>query len=146
MIARIWHGKTPAAKADEYAHFLTRRAIPDYRSVDGNCAAYVLRRDSRDESHFLTLTFWGSDVAIEAFAGKDIHSSKYYPEDDSFLLEFEPTVTHYEVVSAADEGSLAEQLLSGRVPDWEDDRSPPGDSISSMSSPSRCTRAISSPA
>ena len=28
----------------------------------------------------------------------DIEKAKYYPEDDEFLLEFEPRVVHYEVV------------------------------------------------
>jgi hypothetical protein len=33
-----------------------------------------------------------------AFAGEDVEKAKYYPEDDGFLLEFEPRVVHYEVV------------------------------------------------
>ena len=36
--------------------------------------------------------------AIIAFAGDDAEKAKYYPEDDGFLLEFEPSVVHYEVV------------------------------------------------
>ncbi|KAF1715644.1 antibiotic biosynthesis monooxygenase, partial [Pseudoxanthomonas yeongjuensis] len=35
--------------------------------------------------------------AIAAFAGNDIAQAKYYREDVDFLLEFEPTVEHYEV-------------------------------------------------
>jgi hypothetical protein len=31
------------------------------------------------------------------FAGSDLERAIYYPEDDDFLLEKEPTVTHYEV-------------------------------------------------
>jgi hypothetical protein len=27
-----------------------------------------------------------------------VETAKYYPEDKDFLLEFEPTVVHYEVV------------------------------------------------
>ena len=30
----------------------------------------------------------------------DIEKAKYYDEDQDFLLEFEPTVTHYEVCAA----------------------------------------------
>jgi hypothetical protein len=36
--------------------------------------------------------------AIKAFAGDDPEAAKYYPEDDDFLLEFEPIVVHYQVV------------------------------------------------
>jgi heme-degrading monooxygenase HmoA len=48
----------------------------------------------------LILTLWESRAAIEAFAGADIEKAKYYAEDKDFLLEFEPTVTHYEVSAA----------------------------------------------
>jgi heme-degrading monooxygenase HmoA len=97
MIARLWHGMTPAHRADVYLEFLRGRALPDYRAVAGNLAAYVLRRDEDDRTHFLTLTFWVSRESIEAFAGSDIDRAKYYPEDEGFLLEFEPKVLHYEV-------------------------------------------------
>jgi len=35
---------------------------------------------------------------IKGFAGHDTELPKYYPEDQDFLLEFEPRVVHYEVV------------------------------------------------
>lgn len=96
MIARIWHGVTELEKADEYLEFTRARAIPDYRSVSGNLGAYVLRRLEGDRAHFLTLSFWDSMSSIEGFAGDPIEAAKYYPEDLDFLLEFEPTVAHYE--------------------------------------------------
>lgn len=82
----------------------------------------MLRRDAGDGSHFLTLTFWKSKAAIEAFAGPDIDAAKYYPEDESYLLEFEPTVTPYEVVTGADDGSLGELLADTRRITRGDDR------------------------
>ena len=97
MIARIWHGRTSAAKADAYLAFLRQRAEPDYTRILGNRGVYILRRRERDEAHFLTLTHWVSPDAIEAFAGRDISRARYYPEDREFLLEFEPTVAHYEI-------------------------------------------------
>ena len=100
MIARIWHGTTPTAKADEYLAFLKERAIPDYSKTPGNLAVYLLRRDEGEITHFITLTHWESFDAIHAFAGDDISRAKYYPEDTDYLLEFEPTVQHYELYSA----------------------------------------------
>lgn len=97
MIARIWHGITPASRADEYLRFLEGRAIPDYRSTPGNVAVFILRRFEGDVAHFLTLTHWESMEAIAAFAGADVERAKYYPEDFEFLLEYEPTVQHFEV-------------------------------------------------
>src|SRR5512135_894108 len=100
MIARVWHGRTAASTADEYLKFLIERAIPDYQSIAGNRGVTILRRIQSEETHFLILTLWESRAAIEAFAGADIEQAKYYAEDKEFLLEFEPTVTHYEVCAA----------------------------------------------
>ena len=97
MIARIWHGRTRAADADLYLAFLQARAIPDYEGTPGNRAVYILREVEGDVAHFLTITHWESLDAIRAFAGEEIAKAKYYPEDDEFLLEFEPTVRHYEL-------------------------------------------------
>ena len=97
MIARIWHGRTRAVDADEYWAFLRSRAVPDYKETPGNLGVYLLRRLDGDEAHFITLTYWESAEAIRAFAGEDISRAKYYPEDARFLLDFEPTVLHYEI-------------------------------------------------
>lgn len=98
MIARLWHGRVPTVKAPAYRAFLNRRAIPDYQATPGNLAVYVLERQEGEITHFMTLTFWESLDAIHGFAGDDVEQAKYYPEDGDFLLEFEPTVAHYEVV------------------------------------------------
>jgi heme-degrading monooxygenase HmoA len=100
LIARIWHGTTEAAKADAYFEFLKQRAVPDYQKTRGNRGVFLFRRLEGNEAHFLTLTHWDSLEAIEAFAGADIAKAKYYPEDADFLLEFEPTVEHYELYIA----------------------------------------------
>ena len=100
MIARIWHGRTDTAKADAYLDILQRTGIPDYESTPGNLGAYILRRVEGDVTHFITFTFWESMDAIKAFAGDDVEMAKYYPEDQDYLLEFEPTVTHHEVFTS----------------------------------------------
>ncbi len=104
MIVRIWHGVTPAAKSDEYLEFLNRTGVPDYRTTEGNRAVYVLRRIEEDLAHFLTLTFWDDVEDVKRFAGPDPNKAKYYPEDEEFLLGFEPTVEHYEVVAGPESG------------------------------------------
>lgn len=103
MIVRMWHGRVPTAKADAYADFTKGRAIPDYRSVDGNLSVHILRRREGDITHFITLTFWKNLDSIKGFAGENVELAKYYPEDQDFLLEFEPTVVHYEVIGQASE-------------------------------------------
>jgi heme-degrading monooxygenase HmoA len=101
MIARLWHGRVPASKAEAYRAFLNARAIPDYRSVPGNLSVQILERHDGDVTHFVTLTLWESLAAIEAFAGSGLDKAKYYPEDAGFLLEFEPRVLHYQVAGQA---------------------------------------------
>jgi|ERR1041385_1442588 heme-degrading monooxygenase HmoA len=96
MIVRIWHGRTPRAKAAAYLQFLRERAIPDYRRTPGNIDAMVWQRHDGDVTHFITFSSWESFDAIRGFAGDDVEKARYYDEDEDFLLEFEPTVTHYE--------------------------------------------------
>lgn len=98
MIARIWHGITPATKADDYLDYLNKTGVPDYQATEGNQGVYVLRRIEGEQAHFLTLSFWDSMQAIRNFAGVEVEKAKYYPQDSEFLLEFEPAVVHYEVL------------------------------------------------
>ena len=98
MVVRLWHGRVPTSKAQAYREFLNRRAIPDYRAVPGNISVHILERQQGDVTHFMTLTFWEDMRAIQGFAGDDVERAKYYPEDQDYLLEFEPNVVHYEVV------------------------------------------------
>jgi heme-degrading monooxygenase HmoA len=97
MIARLWHGKTKASDADAYLDYLFKSGIPAYRTTTGNKGAWALRRMDGDTAHFITPSFWESRDAIAAFAGDDIAVAKYYREDEKYLAEFEPTVTHYEL-------------------------------------------------
>ncbi len=97
MIARIWHGKTRASDSATYLDYLFKSGIPAYRATSGNKGAWVLRRIENDVAHFITLSFWESQDAIAAFAGAEVEVAKYYPEDEKYLLEFEQTVTHFEL-------------------------------------------------
>ena len=96
MLARIWHGVTLTEKADEYLDYLNQTGIPDYLATPGNRGAFVLRRADGERSHFLTISLWDSLESIKRFAGDDYERARYYAEDEKFLLEFEPTVQHYE--------------------------------------------------
>ncbi len=98
MIARIWHGVTPASKSDAYLEYLEQTGIPDYQATPGNQGVYVLRRLEGEEAHFLLVSLWRDRQAVAAFAGVDIDKARYYPEDKEYLLELEPAVTHYEVL------------------------------------------------
>jgi heme-degrading monooxygenase HmoA len=100
MIARTWHGVTPAAKADDYLRLMLTVAVPDYQAIPGNRGVYVLRRIEGETAHFLLLTLWDSAEALRQFAGREMEAAKYYDFDSAYLLELEPTVTHYDVFAA----------------------------------------------
>ena len=97
MIARIWRGRTPAAKGDAYVEYLLATGLRDYAAVPGNRGVRVLRRTEGEVAEFLVLSFWESMEAVRGFAGDDVEAAVSYPEDDRYLLEREPTVAHYEV-------------------------------------------------
>ena len=100
MIARTWHGRVPALKADAYFAYLLRTGLADYRATPGNRGVLVLRRVEGDVAHFFLTTCWDSVEAIQRFAGEDYQRARYYPEDDDFLLEREPAVVHAEILLA----------------------------------------------
>ena len=91
MIARMRHGVTAAERVDGHLDYLNQTGVPGYRETEGNRGVYMLRRIEGNQACFLTVAFWGSIEEVKAFAGPD-------PEDERFLLEFEPQVQHYDVV------------------------------------------------
>jgi heme-degrading monooxygenase HmoA len=99
MIARTWHGMVPADRGDQYQTYLERTGIPDLRATPGNRGVWVLRRTDGGRTHFLLVSLWESIESIRAFAGDEVERARYYPEDAEFLLELEPQVTHYDVVT-----------------------------------------------
>jgi hypothetical protein len=97
MIARLWHGRVPREKSEEYLEKMRRVALPDYERTLGNRGAYCLHRIDGNLTHFEMLTFWDDVDAIKRFAGEDYQKARYYDFDDDFLIEKEPFVLHFEV-------------------------------------------------
>jgi heme-degrading monooxygenase HmoA len=98
MIARIWRGVTRLADKDTYYDYLLKTGVPEYKETRGNRGVRVLRRVYDDKVEFLLITLWDSWDAIKAFAGEDYEKAVYYPEDEKFLLQLDPHVTHYDVL------------------------------------------------
>jgi heme-degrading monooxygenase HmoA len=101
MIARLWHGTTPASKADAYGEVIAKTGIRDLRKTEGNRGAWTFRRIEGDVAHFIVLSMWDGMEAIERFAGPDPQKAFYYPEDDDYLQERARNVDHYDVVTGA---------------------------------------------
>ena len=97
-IARIWRGRTLAAKADEYQSYLDTSGISRVRATPGNLGVTVLRRNDGEKTEFLVLSVWESVDAIKKFAGDDYQKAVILPRDREYLLEVEPNVLHYEIL------------------------------------------------
>jgi heme-degrading monooxygenase HmoA len=100
MIARTWHGVVLREQAGAYRAYLLRTGVPDYKATPGNLGVYVLQRLEGPHAHFLLMSLWDSLESIRAFAGENVERARYYPEDAAYLIEMEPTVTHYEVLAS----------------------------------------------
>ena len=72
MIARRWHGRVPAAKAEAYLKLMEEVGLPDYRGTDGNRGAWCLHRAEGDVVHVEMFTLWEDEAAIRRFAGSDL--------------------------------------------------------------------------
>jgi heme-degrading monooxygenase HmoA len=97
VVARIWRGVVRREDADEYADYIRGTGFDEYGATDGNRGAWMLRRDTGDRTEFLTFSLWESYESIKGFAGDDIETAVYYPEDDRFLVERDDRVLHYDV-------------------------------------------------
>ena len=100
-IARVWSGRTPASKAEEYVEYIKKTGVEGLTETQGNLGALLLQRTIKDVVEFTVISFWESKEAIKRFAGEDINKAHYYPEDSKYLLEMTPEVVHYEVSVAS---------------------------------------------
>ena len=84
-IARIWRGRTPRARADEYAAYLYEHGIkPLERKALG---VQQLREDREGESEFVAISYWESVEAMSRFAGPDPRRIHHLERDPEFLIE-----------------------------------------------------------
>lgn len=98
VVARIWHGKTPTAKADEYYTYLLEAGIKKIESIPGNLGAQVLRRTDGKVTEFTVISYWESREAIRKFAGDDIEKVRPLPRDNEYLIDPESKVKHFDVL------------------------------------------------
>jgi hypothetical protein len=97
-IARIWRGRTPAARAEEYATYLYEAGI---RPLEEKALAVELLRENREgETEFVTISYWENVEAMSRFAGKDPRRIHHLPRDPEFLIELPKTVQVMEIASS----------------------------------------------
>jgi heme-degrading monooxygenase HmoA len=101
MIARRWRGWADGpANADAYVAHFERTVRPQLEATDGFVDARLERVPGEGgRTELVVVTRWASLDAIRAFAGDDVETAVYYPEDDRYLVERDLQVKHYDVTS-----------------------------------------------
>lgn len=98
-IARIWRGRTTAARADEYARYLHEHGI---RPLEAKAlGVQMLREDRATETEFVTISYWESVEAMSRFAGPDPRRIHHLERDAEFLIELPDGVQVLDIVSAS---------------------------------------------
>ena len=98
QIARIWRGRTVAARANEYAAYLYEVGIRPLE--DKAMAVQLLREDRTGESEFITISYWESVEAMSRFAGPDPRRIHHLPRDPEFLIELPESVQVLEITAS----------------------------------------------
>lgn len=98
-IARIWRGRTTAAKADEYARYLYEQGIKPLE--EKALGVQMFREDRATESEFVTISYWESVQAMSRFAGDDPRRIHHLERDAEFLIELPHSVQILNIVSSS---------------------------------------------
>jgi hypothetical protein len=96
-IARIWRGRTPSAKADDYAEYLYEHGIKPL--AEKALGVQMFREDRAGECEFVTISYWESIEAMSRFAGKDPRRIHHLERDGEFLTELPKDVQIMDIVA-----------------------------------------------
>jgi heme-degrading monooxygenase HmoA len=95
-ILREWRAEIRPATSAAYVKYVQDTGIVEYRRTPGNLGAVVAVRDIDDSrSEIVTLSWWTSMDAVQAFAGDPPDRARYFPDDDQYLLTRPDHVRHY---------------------------------------------------
>ena len=97
-VARIWRGRTTAAKADEYAKYLYEEGIKPL--AEKALGVQLLREDRAGETEFVTVSYWESVEAMSRFAGNDPRRIHHLDRDAEYLIELPSGVQVLDIVTS----------------------------------------------
>jgi heme-degrading monooxygenase HmoA len=97
MIARIWRGWAPLARADDYRRHYETEVSDHLKAVSGFRGAQLLRRDEGAEVAFTSITWFTDLDAVRGFAGDDYERAVVEGAARAALSRWEERVTHHEV-------------------------------------------------
>ena len=97
MVARIWHGRTTAEKADEYRQYLFDVGVKKIASLPGNRGVQMMMNKTAEQGEFMVVSYWNSIDAIKGYAGESYTHVHDLPRDKEFLIDPETLVRHFEL-------------------------------------------------
>ena len=97
-IARIWRGRTPRHRADEYEAYYHRAGVQPL--LGKALGIQSLREDREHETEFMTISYWESLEAMSRFTGGDPTKVHHLPRDAEFLIELPQCVQLLRVLSS----------------------------------------------
>lgn len=99
MISRIWHGWTTPANAEAYENLLTREIFTNIqnRQIKGFRGIHLLRRALDEEVEFITIMWFDTLNAVQAFAGEDYEAAVVPAKARALLSRFDTHSQHYAV-------------------------------------------------
>jgi heme-degrading monooxygenase HmoA len=84
-IVRIWRGRTPRDRADEYEAYNYEAGIKPL--IKKALGVQTLREDRENETEFMTISYWESVEAMSKFTGGDPRKVHHLERDKEFLSE-----------------------------------------------------------
>jgi heme-degrading monooxygenase HmoA len=84
-IVRIWRGRTPRHRADEYEAYNFEAGIKPL--LIKALGVQTFREDRGHETEFMTISYWESVEAMSEFTGGDPTSVHHLELDVEFLIE-----------------------------------------------------------
>ena len=97
MVARIWHGRTSAEKADEYRQYLYEVGVKKIATLPGNRGVQMMMAKTPEQGEFMVISYWDSIDAIKGYAGADYTKVHDLPRDKELLIDHEPLVKHFDL-------------------------------------------------
>jgi heme-degrading monooxygenase HmoA len=97
-IARIWRGRTTAARADEYERYNYEHGIKPL--IEKALDVQSLREDRDGESELMTISYWESLEAMSRFVGDDPYRVHHLERDIEFLIELPKSIQVLRIVAS----------------------------------------------
>jgi hypothetical protein len=89
-IARIWRGRVPRERADEYERYNYDVGIKPL--IEKALGVQTFREDRESETEFMTISYWEDIGSMSRFTGGDPTRIHHLDRDAEFLIELPRSV------------------------------------------------------